>query len=161
VVLKRYADAVRDGNNILAVVRGSAMNNDGTGTSFGTPNPIAQELVIRKALENSGVKPSEVSFIEAHGTGTVVGGKSEMISFLIVLKNSNNFRNYIYEFFLFHLDPIEVNTLGKVYSEGRTSPVWLSSVKSNMGHAEPAAGIAGMYPPLISYSGHFVNVIIY
>jgi len=75
VVLKRYADAVRDGNPILAVIRGTAMNNDGAGSSFGTPHAAAQELVIRTALKRAGVEPTEVSFIEAHGTGTAVGGE--------------------------------------------------------------------------------------
>jgi len=82
VVLKRYADAVRDGNPILAIIRGTAMNNDGSGSSFGTPHAAAQEMVIRSALKIAGVEPSEVSFVEAHGTGTVVGGE-------LVLCNAN------------------------------------------------------------------------
>ena len=75
LVLKRYVEAMRDGDRILAVVRGSAMNNDGTGTSFGTPNAIAQAQVFAQALHNAKVEPSEVSFVEAHGTGTPVGKK--------------------------------------------------------------------------------------
>jgi len=73
LVLKRYVNARKDGDRILAVVRGSAMNNDGTGTSFGTPNAFAQEQVFLQALRNAHVEPSEVSFLEAHGTGTPVG----------------------------------------------------------------------------------------
>ena len=73
VVLKRFEDAWRDGDNILAIVKGSAVNNDGAGTSFGTPNEKAQEKVYRAALKNANVKPADISFIEAHGTGTTVG----------------------------------------------------------------------------------------
>jgi len=74
-VLKRYADAVKDGNSILALIRGSAMNNDGAGASFGTPHAAAQEMVVRSALKRAGVEARDVSFIEAHGTGTAVGGR--------------------------------------------------------------------------------------
>jgi hypothetical protein len=76
VVLKRYADARKDGDQILALIRGSALNNDGPGTSFGTPNANAQERVFRQALKNSRVLASDVSYVEAHGTGTAVGGNS-------------------------------------------------------------------------------------
>ena len=73
MVLKRYVEATRDSDNILAIVKGSAMNNDGAGPSFGTPNAIAQEQVFRGALKNAGVEPRDVTYIEAHGTGTLVG----------------------------------------------------------------------------------------
>jgi len=73
VVLKRFEDARRDGDNILAVVKGSAVNNDGQGTSFGTPNEKAQEKVFRSALKNANVKAADVTYIETHGTGTAVG----------------------------------------------------------------------------------------
>jgi acyl transferase domain-containing protein len=73
VVLKRLEDAERDGDRILAIVRGSAVNNDGTGTSFGTPNGAAQEKVYRAALKRARVKAKDVSYIETHGTGTPVG----------------------------------------------------------------------------------------
>ena len=73
VVLKRFEDAWRDGDNILAVVKGSAVNNDGAGTSFGTPNEKAQEQVYRSALKCAQVNAADVSFIETHGTGTIVG----------------------------------------------------------------------------------------
>ncbi len=75
LVLKRYTDARRDGDNILALIRGSALNNDGPGTSFGTPNARAQERVFREALKNSRVLAADVSYVEAHGTGTAVGGE--------------------------------------------------------------------------------------
>jgi len=73
IAVKRYEDARRDGDNILAIIKGSAVNNDGTGTSFGTPNEKAQERVYRTALKRANVAPSAVSFVETHGTGTVVG----------------------------------------------------------------------------------------
>lgn len=74
LVLKRYSDARRDGDIIHALIRGSSLNNDGAGTSFGTPNAKAQERVIREALENANVDALNVSYVEAHGTGTAVGG---------------------------------------------------------------------------------------
>jgi len=77
LVLKRYADAKRDGDFIHALIRGSALNNDGAGSSFGTPNARAQERVIREALTNAQVAPSKVSYVEAHGTGTAVGGREK------------------------------------------------------------------------------------
>ena len=73
MALKRYEDARRDGDNILAIVKGTAVNNDGAGTSFGTPNEKAQERVYRAALKRAKVAPADVSFVEAHGTGTAVG----------------------------------------------------------------------------------------
>jgi len=73
VVLKRFEDALRDGDKILSIIRGTAVNNDGTGTSFGTPNEKAQEQVFRTAMKRANIAPAEVSFIETHGTGTVVG----------------------------------------------------------------------------------------
>ncbi len=79
MVLKRYSDAKKDGDNILALIRGTALNNDGAGTSFGTPHAKAQERVLREALSNSNVRPSEVSYVEAHGTGTIVGGEKRVV----------------------------------------------------------------------------------
>jgi len=75
VVLKPLAAAIREGDNVLGVIRGTALNNDGPATSFGTPNAMAQERVFREALAAAGVEPREVSLVEAHGTGTIVGGK--------------------------------------------------------------------------------------
>ena len=72
-MLKRFEDAWKDGDNILTIVKGSAVNNDGAGTSFGTPNEKAQEKVFRAALKNANVKSADVSFIETHGTGTTMG----------------------------------------------------------------------------------------
>ena len=116
VVLKRFSDAVADGDNILAVIRGTAINQDGHTSGLTVPNGPAQESVIRQALKNSGVQPEQVSYIEAHGTGTSLG------------------------------DPIEVTALGNVFGESHSSqqPMIIGSVKTNIGHLEAAAGIAGL-----------------
>ncbi len=116
VVLKRLSDAQRDGDPIVAVIRGSAVNQDGRSNGLTAPNGPSQEAVIRQALEQGGVTPAEVGYVETHGTGTPLG------------------------------DPIEVQALGAVLGEGRSPdfPVVLGAVKSNIGHTEGAAGIAGM-----------------
>jgi acyl transferase domain-containing protein/acyl-CoA synthetase (AMP-forming)/AMP-acid ligase II/acyl carrier protein/alpha/beta superfamily hydrolase len=116
VILKRLSDAQRDGDRILAVIRGSAINQDGRSNGLTAPNGLAQQAVIRQALENAGVNPSEISYVETHGTGTSLG------------------------------DPIEVNSLKTVLMQERSlnQPLWLGSVKTNIGHLEAAAGIAGL-----------------
>lgn len=114
VVLKRYSDAVRDCDNILAVIRGSAINHDGRGSGLTVPNKLAQEALLRKALKAARIAPQDVSYIEAHGTGTVVG------------------------------DPLEVSALATVFNTERQSDLWIGSVKPNIGHLEPTAGIAGL-----------------
>lgn len=121
-VLKRLSDAVADGDRILAVIRGSAINQDGRSSGLTVPNGPAQEAVIRDALARSGVKPGDVQYVEAHGTGTSLG------------------------------DPIEVRALGAVYREGRPAdrPLALGSVKTNIGHLEATAGIAGLIKVVLS-----------
>ncbi len=116
VVLKRLEDALADGNNILAIIRGSAVNQDGTSNGLTAPNGPSQQMVIRQALKNAGVAPAQISYVEAHGTGTSLG------------------------------DPIEVKSLKAVLMEGRDPdcPCWIGSVKTNIGHLEAAAGIAGL-----------------
>ncbi len=116
VVLKRLADAVRDGDNILALIRGSAVNQDGTSNGLTAPNGPSQQAVIRQALEQAGVAPAQISYVEAHGTGTSLG------------------------------DPIEVKSLKAVLMEDRSpeQPCGIGSVKTNIGHLEGAAGIAGL-----------------
>ena len=116
IVLKRLSDAVADNDNILAVIRGSAIGHDGTSSGFTVPNERSQEKVIRRALENAGAAPAEVGYIEAHGTGTSLG------------------------------DPIEVGALGSVFAENHSndSPLTIGSVKTNFGHLEAAAGMAGL-----------------
>ena len=122
VVLRRLRDAVADGDRILAVVRGSAVNQDGHSNGLTAPNGPSQEVVIRAALRNAGVLPSQVSYVEAHGTGTSLG------------------------------DPIEVNALCAVLRQDRaaSATLTLGSVKTNIGHLEAAAGIAGVIKTVIA-----------
>ncbi|AGB26048.1 polyketide synthase family protein [Mycobacterium sp. JS623] len=114
-ILKRLKDAQRDGDRVLAVVRGSAVNQDGRSNGLMAPNPAAQMAVLRTAYANAGASPQEVDYVEAHGTGTLLG------------------------------DPIEARALGTVLGPGRAedSPLLIGSIKSNLGHLEAAAGIAG------------------
>ncbi len=116
VVLKKLADAMRDGDRILAVIRGSAVNHDGRSGGLTAPSGPAQMAVIRKALEMARVEPAEIGFVETHGTGTALG------------------------------DPIEVEALSAVLCEGRDprQPLLLGAVKTNLGHLEAASGIAGL-----------------
>jgi acyl transferase domain-containing protein/acyl carrier protein/predicted O-methyltransferase YrrM len=126
VVCKRLADAVADGDRIMAVIRGSAVNHDGRSSGFTVPSGPAQEDVIRHALARAGVAPSAVSYVEAHGTGTALG------------------------------DPIEVQALAAAYGEDRSSALVLGSVKANIGHLEPAAGIAGLLKVIVSLERHSI-----
>ncbi|WP_316189812.1 polyketide synthase, partial [Bradyrhizobium sp. SZCCHNS1054] len=122
VVLKRLSTAKQDGDRILAVIRGSAINHDGRTQGLTVPSGLAQEDLIRRALEEARVRPKEVGYVECHGTGTVLG------------------------------DPIEVQALGSVLSEGREAdrPVIVGSVKSNLGHTDAAAGVAGLIKVVLS-----------
>jgi microcystin synthetase protein McyG len=114
LLLKRLSDAQADGDPIVAVIRGSAINQDGRSNGLTAPNGPAQEAVILGALKNGGVRPEQVGYVEAHGTGTSLG------------------------------DPIEVQAVAAALGAGRASPVVLGSVKANIGHLESAAGIAGL-----------------
>ena len=117
VVLKRLARAVADGDRVYAVIRGSATNNDGRGGgAAGTPGQAGQEQVLRQAYQDAGVAPDLVHYVEAHGTGTPVG------------------------------DPVEAGALAAVLGAGRPAdrPCMIGSVKTNIGHTEGAAGIAGL-----------------
>ncbi|WP_165906280.1 type I polyketide synthase [Streptomyces sp. Z26] len=115
-VLTRLSDAVRDGHPVLAVIRGSAINQDGASVSLTSPNGLAQQRVIRAALGDAGLTAADVDVVEAHGTGTELG------------------------------DPIEGQALVAAYGRERTAdkPLWLGSLKSNIGHTGAAAGAAGM-----------------
>ena len=117
VVLKRLADAQAAGDPVIAVIRGSAVNNDGDSSgSFGTPGRAGQEDMLRKAYSNAAVDPAAVWYVEAHGTGTRAG------------------------------DPVEIGALGAVLGAGRAAanPLHVGSVKTNIGHTEGAAGVAGL-----------------
>jgi amino acid adenylation domain-containing protein/non-ribosomal peptide synthase protein (TIGR01720 family) len=114
VVLRRLADADAAGDRIRAVIRGSAVNHDGHASSLTAPNAAAQVAVIRAALADAGLAPGDVQAVECHGTGTPLG------------------------------DPIEVEALAQAYGGGRTADLLLGAVKTNIGHLEAAAGIAGL-----------------
>ena len=121
IVLKRLSDAKADGDPILALIRGSAINQDGHSNGLTAPSAMAQEAVIRQALRNAGVSPEQVGYIEAHGTGTSLG------------------------------DPIEIEALTKVLGQPRsTGTTALGSVKTNIGHLEAAAGIAGLIKTVLA-----------
>ena len=124
VVLKRLSDAQAAGDRILAVVRGSAINQDGRSSGLTVPNGPAQEAVMRAALSRANLRPADVDYVEAHGTGTALG------------------------------DPIELRALGAVFAErSNAQPLVVASVKTNLGHLEAAAGITGLIKVVLAM-GH-------
>ncbi|MEH2067460.1 MAG: MupA/Atu3671 family FMN-dependent luciferase-like monooxygenase [Nostoc sp.] len=122
VVLKRLSEALKDKDNILAIIKGCAVNQDGFTNGLTAPNSLSQQTVIHQALKNAGVAPAQISYVETHGTGTPLG------------------------------DPLEVKALKAVLTEGRSLDqlCWIGSVKTNIGHLEAAAGIAGLIKVVLS-----------
>lgn len=126
VVLKRLSTAIKDGDTVLAVIKGSAINSGGKSGGFTVPNGLAQEQVIRSALAKSKLSPADIDYVEAHGTGTPLA------------------------------DPIEANTLVKIFSDhhSKERPLYISSVKTNIGHCESASGVASVIKTILSLQNH-------
>ncbi|MBP0013349.1 MAG: type I polyketide synthase [Roseofilum sp. SBFL] len=122
LVLKRLSDAVSDGDLISAVIRGSAVNHDGPSSGMTVPNRMAQKQVIQQALSNAKLEAHQISYLEAHGTGTSLG------------------------------DPIEIEALAEVYGKNRPadSPLIVGSVKTNLGHLEAAAGVSSLMKVILA-----------
>jgi len=114
LILKNLDDAIRDGDPIRAIIRGTACNHDGRTPAVGHPSSAGQAALIRTAYEAAGLSPLETGYFEAHGTGTEVG------------------------------DALETSAIAQVFGPGRTSDLFIGSVKTNIGHTEGTAGIAGV-----------------
>ena len=114
VALKRLSDARADGDEVLAVIQGTAVNHDGQARTVTTPSGPAQRAMLQEALDDAGLDPHQIDYVETHGTGTPLG------------------------------DPIEVSAIGRVLCEERTKPLYLGSVKTNVGHLDSAAGVVGL-----------------
>lgn len=119
MILKPLAQAIADGNAVHAVIRGTAVNQDGRSNGLTAPNGPAQERVVRQALRRAGLQPGDIDYVEAHGSGTPLG------------------------------DPIEVGALANVFA-GRSQPLPIGSVKSNVGHLEAAAGLTGVLKAVLA-----------
>lgn len=120
VLLKREADALRDGDRIFALIKGTATNQDGKTSGLAAPSGPAQQAVIKEALADAGLQNKDIDYVEAHGTGTSLG------------------------------DPIEVEALAQTVGSGRSQPLKVGSAKSNIGHMEPVAGLGGLFKIILS-----------
>lgn len=136
VLLKRLADAVRDGDPILGVITGSYSNQDGRSTNISAPSGKAQQALVRRALENAHRRPDEIDYVEMHGTGTALGDPVEVHSLKAVFGNLPSAR----------VDRKFLGAQSRPESQAhpRQRPLWLGAVKTNIGHGEPVAGIAGL-----------------
>lgn len=134
IVIKRLPDALKNGDNVRAIIKASGLNQDGKTPTITSPSQGAQEELIRTTYRDAGLKPKDTSYVEAHGTGTKVG------------------------------DPIELRAIGSVFGEGRDpqNPLYIASIKTNIGHMEAASGVAavikvamvlekGLMPPSINF----------
>ena len=121
VILKRYQDAMNDGDRILGVIRASGVNAGGRANGYSAPNAAAQAALIGRVLRASGLEPREVSYVETHGTGTELG------------------------------DPLEIKALSEVFSGAPRGSVRIGSIKGNIGHLESAAGLAGLIKVLLQF----------
>ncbi|MGR9012008.1 MAG: SDR family NAD(P)-dependent oxidoreductase [Gammaproteobacteria bacterium] len=128
VLLKPLTDAVRNRDRIFAVIKGTAVNQDGASNGITAPNGLAQQALMKQALTKANVKASDISVLEAHGTGTPLG------------------------------DPVEIESVAEIYSQGRTAanPLSISSVKTNIGHTESAAGVAGLIKLSLALKHQFI-----
>lgn len=120
VILKRLADAIRDGDRVYAVLRATGVNQDGRTDGMPMPNEEAQRRLCREVLTRAGLAPGDIGYVEAHGTGTRAG------------------------------DPLEARALGSVYGREREAPLLVGSLKTNLGHMEAAAGVAGLIKGALS-----------
>jgi len=132
VVLKRLADALADGDPMHAVILSSAINHDGRSSALTVPNGLAQRQVLRNALDNAGLKPSDIDYVETHGSGTPLG------------------------------DPIEIEALADVYCQGRPAsrPLLVGTVKANIGHPEEGAGVAGLIKTTLSLEHQEIPALV-